>query len=60
MVVFKSLLNGKSYKMLRKTDYMAVLDSIDGTSQILTELGNLKIFYRKEDHEQNAAPSKDG
>ena len=60
MEVFKNLLNGKSYRISRKTDYMADLYSIDGTSQILTELGNLKIFYRKEDHEQNVTPGKDG
>ena len=43
----KSLLNGKYYKVKRIVKSMAVLQSEDGQSQILTEVENLNIFYKK-------------
>ena len=46
----RSLLNGKDYKISRIVKSMAVLNEIDGPSQVLTELDNLNIFYRKHDH----------
>jgi hypothetical protein len=45
----KNLLNGKDYKISRIVKSMVVLNSLDGESQILTELDNLNIFYRKID-----------
>ncbi len=45
----KSLLNGKSYKVRKIVNSMAVLQSEDGQSQILTEVENLNLFYRKKD-----------
>ncbi len=45
----KSLLNGKSYKVRKIVNSLAVLQSEDGQSQILTEVENLNLFYRKKD-----------
>jgi hypothetical protein len=43
----KSLFNGKYYKVKRIMKNMAVLQSEDGQSQILTEVENLNLFYEK-------------
>ena len=43
----KNLLNGKYYKVERIVKSLAVLQSEDGQSQILTEVENLNLFYRK-------------
>jgi len=43
----KSLLNGKYYEIKRIVKSMAVLQSEDGQSQILTEVENLNLFYKK-------------
>jgi hypothetical protein len=43
----RSFLNGNDYKVKRIVNSMAVLESVDGQSQILTELENLNIFYKK-------------
>lgn len=43
----KSLLNGKSYKVKRIVKSMVVLQSEDGQNQILTEVENLNLFYKK-------------
>jgi len=45
----KSLLDGKSYKVRKIVNSMAVLQSEDDQSQILTEIENLNLFYRKKD-----------
>ena len=45
----KSLLNGNCYKVQRIVKSMAVLQSEDGRSQILTEVENLDLFYKKEE-----------
>jgi len=45
----KSLLNGKFYKVRRIVNSMAVLQSEDGQSQILTEVENLNLFYKKKE-----------
>ena len=45
----KSLLNGKSYKVKRIVKSMAVLQSEDDQSQILTEVENLSLFYKKKE-----------
>jgi hypothetical protein len=47
--MLKSLLNGKYYKVKRIVKSMAVLQSEDGQSQILTEVENLSLFYKKKD-----------
>ncbi|MGA2515517.1 MAG: hypothetical protein ABSG44_03085 [Thermodesulfobacteriota bacterium] len=43
----KNLFNGKYYKVKKITKGMAVLQSEDGQSQILTEVENLNLFYEK-------------
>ena len=43
----KNLFNGKYYKVKRIMKNMAVLQSEDGQSQILTEVENLSLFYKK-------------
>jgi len=43
----KNLFNGKYYKVKRIMKSMAVLQSEDGQSQILTEVENLNLFYKK-------------
>jgi len=43
----RSILNGIEYKVKKIVKRMAVLESQDGKSQILTELENLNLFYKK-------------
>jgi hypothetical protein len=46
----KSILNGIEYKIKKIVEEMAVLESQDGKSKIITEVDTLKLFYRdKED-----------
>ena len=45
----KSSLNGNYYKVKRIVNSMVVLESEDGQSQILTEVENLNLFYKKEE-----------
>ena len=46
----RSILNGIEYKIKKIVERMAVLESQDGKSQIVTEVDSLKLFYRdKED-----------
>jgi glycerol kinase len=43
----RSVLNGIEYKVKKIVKRMAVLESQDGKSQVLTELENLSLFYKK-------------
>ena len=43
----KSSLTGKEYKVKMIKDRVVVLESEDGSNQVLTEKGNLKLFYEK-------------
>ena len=43
----KNLLNGNYYKVKRIVKSMAVLESEDGQSQILTDVENLDLFYKR-------------
>jgi hypothetical protein len=45
--IVKNLFNGKYYKVRRIMKNMAVLQSEDGQSQIITEVENLNLSYRK-------------
>ncbi len=45
----KNLFNGKYYKVKKIAKNMAVLQSEDGQSQILTEVENLNLFYKKKE-----------
>jgi hypothetical protein len=43
----ENLLNGKCYKVKRIVKSMAVLESEGGQTQILTQVENLDLFYKK-------------
>lgn len=43
----RSILNGIEYRVKKIVKSMAVLESQDGKRQILTELENLTLFYKK-------------
>jgi len=45
--IVKNLLNDKYYTVKRIVNSMAVLQSEDGQGQILTEVENLNLFYKK-------------
>ncbi len=49
--VFKSILTGKRYLVRMRKGLYVVLESEDKTSQILTEKGNLNLFYEKVENE---------
>lgn len=49
----KSTLNGNYYKVKRIVNSMVVLESDDGQTQILTEVGNLNLFYKKKGEYQS-------
>ena len=46
----RSILNGIEYKVKKIVRNMAVLESQDGKSKVVTEVDTLRLFYRdKED-----------
>jgi hypothetical protein len=45
----RSILNGIEYKVKKIVENMAVLESQDGKSQIITEVDTLKLFYREKE-----------
>ena len=47
--IVRSFLNGNYYKVKRIVNSMVVLESEDGQSQILTEVENLHLFYKKKE-----------
>jgi flagellum-specific peptidoglycan hydrolase FlgJ len=47
--IVKSFFNGNDYKVKRIVKTMAVLESEDGQSQILTEVETLNLFYKKKE-----------
>jgi len=44
----RSKITGNVYEVKKIVNEMIVLESLDGTSQILTELNNLALFYESE------------
>jgi hypothetical protein len=42
---FRSKITGNVYEVKKIVNNMIVLESLNGTSQILTELNNLALFY---------------
>jgi hypothetical protein len=46
---FKSLITGSTYVVKKITGKMVLLERQDGKSQVMTELGGLKLFYEKEE-----------
>jgi hypothetical protein len=55
---FKSIITGATYVVKKIKDKMVVLERLDKKSQILTELSNLKLFYKREKKEK--AKSRSG
>jgi len=49
---FKSIITGATYVLKKIKDKMMVLERIDKKSQLLTELSSLKLFYKKEEKEE--------
>ena len=45
----RSILNGIEYKVEKIVQSMAVLESKDGKSKIVTEIDALKLFYREKE-----------
>jgi len=43
----RSILNGVDYKIKRIVKSLAVLESQDGKSKIVTDIEALKLFYRE-------------
>jgi hypothetical protein len=43
----KSVLTGKIYKIKTTKDSIVILESLDGSSQVLTEKSTLNLFYEK-------------
>ncbi len=43
----KSVLTGKIYEIKTTRDPIVILESLDGSSQVLTEKNNLNLFYEK-------------
>ena len=45
---FRSKITGNVYEVKKIVNNMIILESLNGTSQILTELSNLALFYESE------------
>jgi hypothetical protein len=45
---FRSKITGNVYQVKKIVDKMIVLESLNGTSQVLTELNNIALFYERE------------
>jgi hypothetical protein len=45
---FRSKITGNIYEVKKIVDGMIVLENLNGTSQVLTELNNMALFYEKE------------
>jgi hypothetical protein len=45
---FRSKITGNVYEVKKIVNEMIVLESLNGTSQVLTELNNIALFYERE------------
>ena len=48
---FRSIFTGKEYQVRRVEGKMVILETENGASQVMTDQGNLKLFYKKEEKE---------
>jgi hypothetical protein len=48
----RSILTGKVYEVKAIKDWVAVLESLDGSSKVWTEKDNLKLFYEKVERQE--------
>jgi hypothetical protein len=53
---FKSILTGATYVVKKIKDKVVVLERHNKKSQVLTELNNLKLFYKREEKEEETKP----
>ena len=53
---FKSILTGETYVVKKIKDKMVVLEKHNEKSQVLTEVSNLKLFYEREEKEEETKP----
>jgi hypothetical protein len=53
---FKSIITGATYVVKKIKDKMVVLERHNKKSQLLTELSNLKLFYKREKKEEETKP----
>ncbi len=45
---FRSKITGNVYEIKKIADKMVVLESLNGKSQLLTDLNNIELFYERE------------
>ncbi len=45
---FKSKITGNVYEVRKIVNQRIVLESLSGTTQVLTDLGNIALFYERE------------
>jgi hypothetical protein len=57
---FKSIITGATYVLKRIKDKMVVLERHNKKSQILTELSNLRLFYKREGKEKEETQPRYG
>ncbi len=53
---FKSIITGATYVVKKIRNKMVVLERHNKKSQLLTELSNLKLFYKREEKEEETKP----
>jgi len=53
---FKSILTGATYVVKRIKDKVVVLERHNKKGQVFTELSNLKLFYKREEREEESKP----
>ena len=53
----RSILTGKIYEVKIVEDCSVVLESLDGSSQVLTEKDNLKLFYEMAGNQEDPKDS---
>ncbi len=49
----ESILTGRLYQVKTIKEWAAVLESLDGSTQVLTEKGNLELFYKTVEKKEN-------
>ncbi len=53
---FKSIITGATYVVKKIRDKMVILERHNKKSQLVTELSNLKLFFKKEEKEEESKP----
>lgn len=48
----RSILTEKVYEVKTTKGWVVVLQSLDGSNQVWTEIGNLKLFYKKVERDE--------